>query len=103
MSEESMSVLVIRRVGGLEDLPQGEEHAVGVIRRVGGLEGFRQGFGAGPRVIRRVGGLEEIQALFVIAHGQAPYISTPKCNRKIVLQGCAVVKKERGGNAALPA
>ena len=50
--------MVIRRVGGLEDMPQCHQVGHEVIRRVGGLEVFTDARSASSSVIRRVGGLE---------------------------------------------
>ena len=50
---------VIRRVGGLEEMPSVMPSSLSVIRRVGGLEVFSLKLDENPPVIRRVGGLEE--------------------------------------------
>lgn len=47
---------VIRRVGGLEVIPEHPAVQRGVIRRVGGLEVFRRAHHGEAAVIRRVGG-----------------------------------------------
>ena len=53
-----LTLVVIRRVGGLEEIAPGREFQEHVIRRVGGLEGSGHDGGAVRDVIRRVGGLE---------------------------------------------
>ena len=41
------------------------------------------------------GGRREIQGFLIVAHEQAPSISTPECNRKLLLQARALVKAQR--------
>ena len=50
--------MVIRRVGGLEDMPQCHQVGHEVIRRVGDLEVLARTDGIRHYVIRRVGGLD---------------------------------------------
>ena len=54
-----MSILVIHRVGGLEDSQEREGVLAEVIHRVGGLEDHNCQGSHQHNVIHRVGGLEE--------------------------------------------
>ena len=56
-------LIVIRRVGGLEDFAHSIETIRNVIRRVGGLEVLLMACKASRKVIRRVGGLEVFDAM----------------------------------------
>ena len=103
MAEMQMAVGVGRAIVQTKRAPAARSFQHGSVNIVLFPPAQHFGFTLGEIGFHGKGCIGKIQALFVIAHGQAPYISTPKCNRKIVLQGCAVVKKERGGNAALPA
>ena len=49
---------IIRRVGGLEDMPDLKAGAMPIIRRVGGLEVSQIKHAHKSPIIRRVGGLE---------------------------------------------
>lgn len=55
-----LHIVVIRRVGGLEDPGKQDAHEHYVIRRVGGLEVWNGARYRRKIVIRRVGGLEVI-------------------------------------------
>ena len=103
MAEMQMAVGVGRAVVQAKRAPAARSFQHGSVNIVLFPPAQHFGLTLGEIGFHGEGCIGKIQALFVIAHGQAPYISTPKCNRKIVLQGCAVVKKERRENAALPA